>query len=821
MIPNKTEEQILYQQFKFFDLDSSGLCTLQNFIKANDRLGVVLPKFENFEIIFNYFCEPESSLLNYRKFIKEIFNFKPTNENVLIEKSDEIPDNNFINILTDKIIQRGGTFALIELVKNLQMVDFEGNKRMNIDNFIKALQRCKIFLNTNEMQSLFNEYDIFENGIVKYQILINIILEQFWDDKKLNLSEQIYYLLTGNGRRDASLNVLKNYFDQILADSLDKKFFIEFINEYKTINKINVSQTMNLKELVYFLKYYNFGRKSNKYLTDLINILKDEEEKNKMNKNEVKQSGFKKLTQNKKQAEKEGKKINNYLGEGYENPRINEINARIREKLMKFGRKTIFNFLKHFKFYDNKTKYITKYDFSKIFKNFNIKISIDDVDEIFKNCGVDKLSNSMNYELFLNDLILGYTPKQRQDVINYIYDTIVERAQSLERDIDIKFLKDIYNENNNYFLKNRSENRIEFEECLELYHYSYNGFKKDKISKKEFCFFYYYISLLIPSDEDFFYMISNEWRVPLDNLKDIINKKNNINNAANKLEMLNIPDKNIRRNMSNISNISRYAQLGENIKDYQGNMNTFNNNYDKEESNIGNADNDNIKSNKYSLNKKDFEDKYSSNKNINNTKKDEPISLLTNVLKKRGLRGILYLYSQFLKFCPNTNKITFNDFSLVFKIQHIDLDINTLKNIFNSYSIKSNGNEEAYLDFYSFIRTYKKELNENKLNAVEKAFTFIDKKGEDKVPLDVVKIKYNASNHPDVLNGKYTEDEKILEFLDCFNMCYEILKMDNKGQRDENEYYVDFEIFANFYEYVSFIYPKDRDFQNVVSSTWN
>ena len=821
MIPNKTEEQILYQQFKFFDLDSSGLCTLQNFIKANDRLGVVLPKFENFEIIFNYFCEPESSLLNYRKFIKEIFNFKPTNENVLIEKSEEIPDNNFINILTDKIIQRGGTFALIELVKNLQMVDFEGNKRMNIDNFIKALQRCKIFLNTNEMQSLFNEYDIFENGIVKYQILINIILEQFWDDKKLNLSEQIYYLLTGNGRRDASLNVLKNYFDQILVDSLDKKFFIEFINEYKTINKINVSQTMNLKELVYFLKYYNFGRKSNKYLFDLINILKDEEEKNKMNKNEVKQSGFKKLTQNKKQAEKEGKKINNYLGEGYENPRINEINARIREKLIKFGRKTIFNFLKHFKFYDNKTKYITKYDFSKIFKNFNIKISIDDVDEIFKNCGVDKLSNSMNYELFLNDLILGYTPKQRQDVINYIYDTIVERAQSLERDIDIKFLKDIYNENNNYFLKNRSENRIEFEECLELYHYSYNGFKKDKISKKEFCFFYYYISLLIPSDEDFFYMISNEWRVPLDNLKDIINKKNNINNAANKLEMLNISDKNIRRNMSNISNISRYAQLGENIKDYQGNMNTFNNNYDKEESNIGNADNDNIKSNKYSLNKKDFEDKYSSNKNINNTKKDEPISLLTNILKKRGLRGILYLYSQFLKFCPNTNKITFNDFSLVFKIQHIDLDINTLKNIFNSYSIKSNGNEEAYLDFYSFIRTYKKELNENKLNAVEKAFTFIDKKGEDKVPLDVVKIKYNASNHPDVLNGKYTEDEKILEFLDCFNMCYEILKMDNKGQRDENEYYVDFEIFANFYEYVSFIYPKDRDFQNVVSSTWN
>ena len=127
-----------------------GFCNLQNFIKANDRLGVVLPKLENFEIIFNYFSDPETSLLNYRKFIREIFNFKSTdiNENINTEKKEEAPENNFIDILTDKIIQRGGSFALIELVKNLQMVDFEGNKRMNIDNFVKALQRSKIFLNT-------------------------------------------------------------------------------------------------------------------------------------------------------------------------------------------------------------------------------------------------------------------------------------------------------------------------------------------------------------------------------------------------------------------------------------------------------------------------------------------------------------------------------------------------------------------------------------------------------------------------------------------------------------------------------------------------
>jgi len=71
--------------------------------------------------------------------------------------------------------------------------------------------------------------------------------------------------------------------------------------------------------------------------------------------------------------------------------------------------------------------------------------------------------------------------------------------------------------------------------------------------------------------------------------------------------------------------------------------------------------------------------------------------------------------------------------------------------------------EETFLDFYSFMRTFKKELNEYKLNIVEEAFSKIDTKGDDKVNLNVVKMKYNPSKHPDVLNGKYSEDEKIME----------------------------------------------------------
>ena len=287
MIPNKTEEQILYQQFKFYDLESSGFCNLQNFIKANDRLGVVLPNIENFEIIFNYFVDKESSLLNYRKFIKEIFNYKSQKEqNAKINRKKNNKD--FIFILTKKILENGGVFPLVQLVKNLQMEDFENNKWLNFDNFLKVLHKSKIFLTSGEMNGIYDEYDFFQNGIVKYDILINIILNQFWDNDKLGLCEQIFYLLTGNGKKSSNLNSIKKLFEQILENNSDKKYFIEFINEYQYIDKNNINQNMNLKDLVKFLQYYNFGRLSNEYLEEILNILIAEDKKEKELKNQKK-----------------------------------------------------------------------------------------------------------------------------------------------------------------------------------------------------------------------------------------------------------------------------------------------------------------------------------------------------------------------------------------------------------------------------------------------------------------------------------------------------------------------------------------------------
>ncbi len=55
-------------------------------------------------------------------------------------------------------------------------------------------------------------------------------------------------------------------------------------------------------------------------------------------------------------------------------------------------------------------------------------------------------------------------------------------------------------------------NKIEFEECLDLFHYIYKGFNIDKFTENEFLEFYYFISFLIESDNNFISLLNNEWK---------------------------------------------------------------------------------------------------------------------------------------------------------------------------------------------------------------------------------------------------------------------------------------------------------------------
>ena len=756
-IPNKKYETILYDQFRHFDINSSGTCTLQNFIKVNQRLGVVLDNVSYFEKIFLFFAKPNTSLLFYKEFVKEIFYFtsvkdiKERQKNKL-KKKPSIGRLNFIEILTKNIFDKKGIYTLLDLLKNIKIIDYEGIRTIPFNEFIQVLKKLDICLSEAEKEKIFLDNDYFSNGMVKYEVLLNLILEQFWDERKNHLCEHIYYLLTNNGKKYISINTIQKILENNLGNNYSKRKILHFIEEYKLINNNSITP-VSLKGLKSFLKYYNFGDCTESVLREFMSIIKcginDDININNYNYNKCKYNSIQQyfnepncINKNHTYSKSLGKY--NYIMNKNE---LYKLIRRLRKIFAEYGRKSFFNFIKQFKYYENDERQIDRNNFRNVFKSFNINLTREDIDIIYNKFSTDSFKNLIYYEDFLKYITVNSSNRRREAIIKFVYDTIIERSEKFNRDLDIKFLKEIYNSKNNFFIKDESDNNLEFIDCLELYHYCYKSFKSNHFCKKEFIEFYRFISFLIYSDDDFINLISNEWRI----------SPNTMNNFLM------------------------------NINDYYFNDNK--------------------------------KDNYENNKRINiydNTNiKNEFLLDLKNALLKKGIKGLVNLHWKFLVYCSNVSKITLNDFINVLQLEHINFEKKEFEDIFNYFSLKNN-----YLDYNRFIRFFKRELNDNKLKMVEKIFLSLkyDTGDNEEIAMNDIKKRYKARRHPEVIIGKKTEDEKIMEFGDSFDINYEITSVEKTNSKIGK--FIDFDIFANYYEYVSFIYPDDDDFVNLLISTW-
>ena len=95
----------------------------------NKRIGVVLKNNKNLEKIFLYFSEPETSLLIYKTFCEDIFYYISSEDRIdtikKISNNKNLKEESFNEILTRKILNKKGPFTLLELIKNIKLIDYE------------------------------------------------------------------------------------------------------------------------------------------------------------------------------------------------------------------------------------------------------------------------------------------------------------------------------------------------------------------------------------------------------------------------------------------------------------------------------------------------------------------------------------------------------------------------------------------------------------------------------------------------------------------------------------------------------------------------
>jgi Ca2+-binding EF-hand superfamily protein len=108
------------------------------------------------------------------------------------------------------------------------------------------------------------------------------------------------------------------------------------------------------------------------------------------------------------------------------------------------------------------------------------------------------------------------------------------------------------------------------------------------------------------------------------------------------------------------------------------------------------------------------------------------------------------------------------------------------------------------------------EMNDRRQALVLKAFKIIDKDGSGLLDIADIKSVYNAKKHPDVLSGKQTEEDILLEFLDTFEAAF-ATKTGGKSRDGK----VTLEEFMEYYQNISCSIDNDDYFDVMMNNTWN
>ena len=454
------------------------------------------------------------------------------------------------------------------------------------------------------------------------------------------------------------------------------------------------------------------------------------------------------------------------------NPYDNLI-INIKNNILKKGIRGIFN-LYTFEF---KNININYYEMISLNKKLKLELNIIDIQKLFNE------NNLINYEKLLKD-IRGNLNEKRKFIVEEIFNKISKKFNGR---IKLSNLFKIYNSKNHpYVLKKiLNEDLIydEFKDTFNILHQYYfnrrlkqmlnkiNSFNdKDQllISLNEFIEYYENISLYIENEKDFEKILIDCFL------------KNNLN----------------------------YGKI------YQGTNNNNDILYDKNHYN--NYENNNLNKLRNINSAKIPIKKLRNEKNINlnrNNNEINPLEKLRKILRKRGSRGLISLRRNFiLADNRNIKQVSYNDFRLIFKENRFDLNQNEINQIYNSYNHTHNS---GYIDYEIFLRDLIGNLNDKRLRIINLVFQrLLFDKNESYIKQEDIKKYFNPKGHPDYINNKKNYQEILAEFLDYYQYHFYLLNQNNNG-------IVTFENFVDFYQFISFDYENDNDFENMMIGVWN
>ena len=489
--------------------------------------------------------------IDFENYIKNSFNIITNDGEQKENEKEEITDKNkqtkefleYLDTIRNILIKQGPN-GVIELLRNLRNVDQSKSNGIDIDEFVSVIDNLfkdnENKFSMDEIQTIFNVYDIQESGIMEYQKFISDLLKlKSMSKYRKNHLETIFNHLDFEGKRALDINYLTSLYKEPKENNPFPDLIESFIN-FHNIIRGNRNPLVTKNNFIDFYNYINFlipETKNDELFKNFTSeswLLYDksfDERKNlailkveALGKQKNREAMNKLIRSNKTPYGTMKDKINYNLNEKnatmkYNVNKIDDILVHLRSIMIQRGYIGIMSMRRTFMLVDeNSTKEISFDEFEKIFKTYRYDLSETEINNLFNY--FDKEGNGyIKYEEFLNELCNNLN-QFRKDILKQVFNKLDEKEKGF---ITVGIIRHEYNPKGNPLVRQgkRSEDEIlaEFLDVLE-YHFNLLIEKNEDIDVnelevdfEEFCNFYKNISLCIEDDKYFEIMVLSEWGI--------------------------------------------------------------------------------------------------------------------------------------------------------------------------------------------------------------------------------------------------------------------------------------------------------------------
>ena len=158
---------------------------------------------------------------------------------------------------------------------------------------------------------------------------------------------------------------------------------------------------------------------------------------------------------------------------------------------------------------------------------------------------------------------------------------------------------------------------------------------------------------------------------------------------------------------------------------------------------------------------------------------------------------------------PISHKISIEDLSVAIQELHLNISYDEMHEFFTNLDVEKTGR----IHTNDVINVIKGVLNDKRKSYINTIFSQIDTDKKGVIKVNDFKILFNARNHPDVLEGKKTEQEIYNQF--CYTIDAYVRINNILNNKLNNEQFID------YYSGISPSIKTDEDFKNILVKVWN